>query len=165
MDTVPFPVDVLKPIRGTAKPDADAIDIQIPFEPFALPAIGEIRTKLWIESTELPRSVSALSCRRLALPSNPEPGYVDASMYIEHRHHIVDIHQIAFGERRADTLPATFTCTILFSVEGLTGGENIEYADTPWQFTCLIDFEPVRDSELIAKERWFRKLAKRISRK
>jgi hypothetical protein len=60
---------------------------------------------------------------------NPEPGYIDGSLYIEHAHHPVDVSSIEFGQIVDGELPVKFKARFVLSHEGLQDDKGVDYED------------------------------------
>jgi hypothetical protein len=99
--------------------------IEVPIAPFdAIGARGEKRrtkTALSLEFIELPerpfRGYRALAHKTVEFPLNPEPGYVDASIYLNDAHNPVDVYEISFGAFKRGLLEASLTVAIDFESE------------------------------------------------
>ena len=128
----PFPTDLLRPQTGTLSGPASDASVTIPLAPFEFDGDlteedGPVETEIRLDGLRLPSTDPAdLAGRRFEFPLNPEDGYVDGSVYVEHAHHPVDVSVVEFGERRGDRLAATFEVVLAFEYEGLG-----DYADTP----------------------------------
>jgi hypothetical protein len=111
--------------RGIKLPRTLFHTIEVPFAPFdAVGADGKKRrtkTALSLEFIELPerpfRGYRALADKTVEFPLNPEPGYVDASMYLNDAHNPVDVYEISFGSFKRGLLEATLTFAIDFESE------------------------------------------------
>jgi len=114
-----FPVKKLKPLPASLIARGSGCAIKIPLEPFNLDG-KTIETSIQLEDV----SISAANLRDLAghtfeFPRNPEPGYIDGSIYIVHAHHPVDVTSIRFCDMRGDYIEAEFEMTFVFEFEGL----------------------------------------------
>jgi len=107
--------------------------IEVPLEPFVLVgADGEkkrTKTSLRLEFIELPdqpfRGYRALVGRTLEFPLNPEPGYIDASIYLCDAHNALDVYALSFVALRRGLLEATITLAIDLESE-MTGYANTD---------------------------------------
>ncbi|MBV7259942.1 hypothetical protein [Erythrobacter crassostreae] len=57
------------------------------------------------------------------------------SVYLGDRHHLIDLHRIAF-EKSGEGLIVTCDCLVALTNEGLGAGDDIEYDDTEWSFSA-----------------------------
>jgi hypothetical protein len=82
-----FPMKELLPIRATLGGSAEDVRMRMSLMPFELDG-DIIETSLWLESFALPSlNWINLAGKEFLFTTNPEPGYIDASIYIEHAHH------------------------------------------------------------------------------
>lgn len=119
----------LRPTTGTLKArlfeNTDAgvplsifFDITIPVEPFNYRGSSH-RTALRLEFIALPvRDWRDLAGRDFEFPVNPEPGYIDGSIYLENVHNPVDVIAIRFGEFDEQVMPISLQGVIDFTYEG-----------------------------------------------
>lgn len=75
------------------------------------------------------QNAEELEGKLLSFPINPTDGYIDGSIYIDNRHHPIDVTKIQFLDFIEDNLRANISTNIALSFEGLG-----EYQDTPWTF-------------------------------
>ncbi|WP_420454293.1 hypothetical protein [Rubrivirga sp.] len=116
----PFPVHLLRPREGTLSGAQGEFSITVPFAPFELatPAFKEdrheLRTKVVIDTIQAQADEpAALANQTLTLPTNPEPGYADGSVYIVHAHVPFDTTRIAFGALARDVIEAEISGRLL----------------------------------------------------
>ncbi|MEM8919481.1 MAG: hypothetical protein AAGE37_11535 [Pseudomonadota bacterium] len=64
-----------------------------------------------------------------------ERGDVDASIYIQHAHHPIDVWSITFGQISDQMIFAEFESLIDFEHEGLD-----DFQSTEWNFTCQLQW-------------------------
>ena len=64
-------------------------------------------------------SVAELEGRSFTFPVSPENNYVDASIYLCHRHNPIDVTKIHFGVSDGDTIPASIECHVDFGFEAV----------------------------------------------
>lgn len=136
----PFPIDKLRPRSGTLFRSGDSLSIHVPLAPFRLPIYSpyegeeemeweEVTTSLRLDFVRLPSAeLPDLAGRTLNFPKNPEPGYLDGSLYIEHAHHPADVTQIRFGALTDEGLEAEMEVELCFEFEGLG-----DYRDAAWR--------------------------------
>ncbi|MGO4331874.1 hypothetical protein AB4Z48_20915 [Cupriavidus sp. 2TAF22] len=112
-----FPVVLLQPLVAHLSPSAihaHGADLLVELAPFLLGG-AQVRTALRLDGLSLPsRSLAELAGRRLRFPLNPEPGYIDGSLYVEGRHHAVDVSELRFGELDAQGLDVAIEGRIHF---------------------------------------------------
>ncbi len=131
-----FPTELLKPQTGIFLGDAGHRELIIPLAPFAFASLGSVETELRITwPAKLATAPATLAGRMFEFPVNPEPGYIDASIYLDGAHHPVDIHAIHFGAASATTISASFKTMLILGFEGLR-----PYEDTPWHFDAVVKF-------------------------
>jgi hypothetical protein len=119
-----FPVELLKPLPGLLFDDSLGIDIEIPFSPFTLDD-ALVETSMRLDGVILPMTdLQVLSGQVFHFPVNPEPGYIDGSIYIEHAHHPTNVTWILFGHAEGDSIEAKFQVHFLFEFEGLGDYSN-----------------------------------------
>jgi hypothetical protein len=138
---VAFPVGLFKPRPGLITFGEHGAAIDIPLSPFDLPGHGRIETSLRLDSVTLPSpDPAALAGQTLRFPINPDPGYIDGSIYIGAAHHPVDVSQIVLAAITGDCVCIQFTARIAFTFEGLSANGVDEYADSNWQFEAPVTF-------------------------
>jgi len=133
----PFPVELLKPNIGVMRQVSTAvgpnITIEVPFAAFELPELeedGPISTSLRLEFVNLPTAdPSKLTGKEYRFPLNPASGYIDASIYIDSKHHPVDVTLLRFGAPSDDAIRLEIELEFVFEHEGLE-----DFSNTKW--TC-----------------------------
>jgi len=123
-----FPDSLIKPVKAMLSGVAGDASLEIELCSFALNG-EEVDTSIRLEGIAIP-SVSLASLKGLAFqfPVNPEPGYIDGSIYIEHAHHPVDIHHLSFAGSIVSVRGM-----LVFEHEGLD-----DYANTPFNLTVPV---------------------------
>ena len=140
-----FPVALLRPLVAHLSPStihAHGADLEIELAPFVLG--GEpVRTAIRLDGMSLPTySLEQLAGRRLVFPLNPEPGYIDGSLYFDGRHHAVDIRELCFGKLDPHGLPVTIEGRIHFD-------DGARFDDTALSLAARIA-RPLSDAEIDA---------------
>ncbi|MGT2492546.1 hypothetical protein ACU4GD_23510 [Cupriavidus basilensis] len=102
---------MLQPLVAHLLPSAihaHGADLQIELAPFVLGG-APVRTAIRLDgvSTCHRKAWKDWHGRRLLFPLNPEPGYIDGSIYVDGRHHAVDVSELRFGELDPHGLPVT----------------------------------------------------------
>ncbi len=129
-ESVPFPIEVLEPRGGVLSGSGGDAMIEIPLAPFQLDDL-EVSTAIVLGGIELPTvELEELAGRRFSFPVNPEDGYIDGSVYIEHAHHPVDVTSIEFGNIAPRGLEAKLQMQFVFQHEGLREYANAEHVLT-----------------------------------
>jgi hypothetical protein len=119
-----FPVELLKPLPGVFFDDELGIDIEVPFSTFTLDD-ELVETSMRLDGVSLPTTdLQVLSGQVFHFPVNPDPGYIDGSIYIEHAHHPANVTSILFGLAEGDSIEAKFQVRFLFEFEGLGDYSN-----------------------------------------
>ena len=119
MSTETFPTSVLIPSSGFISRRGDVFDIWIGIQPFELDS-ETVSTDLRFEGAELPLDgPSAWQRQTFTFPANPEPGYIDGSIYIRGSHNPADLTRIGFGEHRGSSIDAILSISIVFEYEGV----------------------------------------------
>ena len=120
----PFPVHLLRPDEGTISGAEGVFAVVVPLAPFELDE-EEVETEVVIENIEADADEpGALAGRVLTLPTNPEPGFADGSVYIVHAHVPFDVSRIALGDLAGGVIEAEISGRLLPEYEGL------DYSDT-----------------------------------
>ena len=102
----------------TGVPLSIYFDITIPVEPFDYGGSSQ-RTALRLDFIALPiRDWRDLAGREFKFPVNPEPGYIDGSIYLENVHNPADVTAIRFGEFDEQLMPISMEGVIDFTYEG-----------------------------------------------
>lgn len=83
-------------------------------------------------------------------PTNPTPGYVDGSVYLDHVHNPVDVTRIRFGAYEDGCIPATLRLTIDFTYEG---PDHLGVVEAEWEVELTIDEKGLDDVFREARER------------
>ena len=115
-----FPSDLIKPASATLSGEVGNGSVNISLEPFT---IGDetIEAEIVADLVNLPtHDFSSLAKTVHEFPVNPEDGYIEASVYIEHAHHPVDINKLTFGEVNGETIQVTADANFVFSLEVLS---------------------------------------------
>jgi hypothetical protein len=107
--------------------------IEVPLAPFDVVGVDgkkrRTKTALIFEFIELPdrpfRGYRALVGRALEFPLNPEPGYIDASIYLCGAHNQIHVGELSFEAMRRGLLEVKITFGIDFESEG-TGYANTD---------------------------------------
>jgi hypothetical protein len=108
-------------------------NIEVPLEPFEIVHFDgkkkRLKTSLSFEFIQLPdptfRGYRALVGRTLEFPTNPEEGYIDASMYLCDAHNTIDVAELSFLGMKRGLLEVRITMAIDFESEG-TGYANTD---------------------------------------
>ena len=93
-------------------------DIDLPVQPFEFNGEPQ-ETSIRLEFIEIPvgdwREIFGQSFR---FPINPEPGYIDGSVYIGNAHNPVDVRQIRFAQAAGNRVPIVADICVDFTQEG-----------------------------------------------
>jgi len=127
-----FPIDILIPAEGSISVESNVLSLEVPLATFEL--FGEqIDTSLFLDGITLPASdISVLVGSTFDFPTNPDDGYIDASVYIAHAHHPIDVVQISIAERRDGLVRMELKMKILFEFEGLHDFQNTDLTLSVW---------------------------------
>lgn len=130
---------LLVPATGSLQLHQGSWSIEVPLAPFSAddedasdcrpgtagPSI--IRTSMRLEGIGVPaHEVDALTGRTFDFPTNPEPGYIDGSIYLGAAHNPVDVRRLQFGEIAGGRLAVLILGTIVFEYE-LRGTANHDF--------------------------------------
>jgi hypothetical protein len=107
--------------------------IEIPLDPFEIVHFDgnkkRLKTSLSFEFIQLPdqpfRGYRALVGRTFEFPTNPEEGYIDASIYLCGAHNMIDVAELSFLGMKRGLLEVRITMAIDFESEG-TGYANTD---------------------------------------
>ncbi|QOT76745.1 GatB/YqeY domain-containing protein [Cupriavidus basilensis] len=140
-----FPVALLHPLVAHLSPStihAHGADLEIELAPFVLGG-APVRTAIRLDGMNLPTyNLEQLAGRRLVFPLNPEPGYIDGSLYFDGRHHAVDIRELCFGKLDPHGLPVRIEGRIHFD-------DGARFDDTALSLAARIA-RPLSDAEIDA---------------
>ena len=129
--------------------------ITVPLEPFVVVDLEgkkkKTRTDLRLEFIELPdrpfRGYRALVGQTFEFPSNPEPGFIDGSIYLNDAHNMLDVSELSFLALRRGLLDVRITLAIDFESEQ-TGYANSDALAVEVELRP----EPIRiDSDIVIK--------------
>ena len=110
--------------------------IEIPLEPFVFDGDTQ-QTSVHVGDIGLPvRSWRQLPGREFRFPVNPEPGYIDGSVYLAEAHHPAHATRIAFGELRGSVLTAIIDITFDFTFEGGVPEFGVFSVNWPVELDC-----------------------------
>jgi hypothetical protein len=114
----------LNPLSARLFTKPISLSIEISLAPFTLD--GEaVETEISLAGVSLPTAdVLKLAGRTFSFPVNPQTGYIDGSVYIQHAHYPVDVTSIRFGHAAGDAVEAAFEMLFLFEFEGLDDYQN-----------------------------------------
>ena len=122
-----FPISKLQPLKATLFEGALGEPfIEVFFAQFSIPdptgegdELLEFNTSLRADFIKLPTiEPSELQNQSFDFPTNPEDGYIDASVYFAHVHNPVDITRIEFGKLKDGQLLLEITSRWVLSFEG-----------------------------------------------
>lgn len=117
-------MEKLKPLPGDLREGALGFSIEVPLAPFTLDG-NILETKIRLEDVRLPTiDITKLAGKSFLFPTNPKPGYIDGSVYIEGAHHPVDVRSIRFGRTVRDAIEAELDVRFVFEFEGLGDYRN-----------------------------------------
>ncbi|AMG66533.1 hypothetical protein [Providencia stuartii] len=129
-----FDSKLLKPVHAVIYKDNNCAEIKIMMKPFLW--CGDlIDTSLVMNNVSLP----SLVLRELAGSSfDFRNDDIDASIYIDHAHHPVDIKSIKFVLSRHDDLTIVIAGTYIFEHEGLANAKNSEFILSTKVSSCFV---------------------------
>ena len=128
-----FPAHKIKPKSSVLTESSSCISIEIILEPFELDDLF-VDTSIRLDMIDLPTTdLSVLAGRNFEFPVNPEPGYIDGSVYIEHAHHPVDVTHIRFGEIQDGKVSTEISASFVLNYEGLR-----DYDDFEQKISCKV---------------------------
>jgi len=155
-----FPLELLVPQVGTMSWNDFGASIDIPLEPFELPHIGKVETRIRIDCLPIEGcDAASLVGHSYQFPLDQDAVNPEGGIYIEHAHHPVDLIALAFRSADEDSIEAHLVVNFAFDFEGLTDREDREYDDIGWQFvTRLVVRSPrfeiaLRDRRLARRRR------------
>ncbi|MGQ0659497.1 hypothetical protein [Sphingosinicella sp.] len=129
-----FPTALIHAETGRIEETDIGIAIEVPLKPFELPledSVEIVSTSIRMEGVPLPSGdLDDLQNQTFQFPRNPEPGYIDASMYIEHAHHPIDVTVLRFGRIADGTMSLDIEGTLCFEFEGLDEYRNTDFSMT-----------------------------------
>ncbi|MFT6835395.1 MAG: hypothetical protein ACJA0H_001433 [Francisellaceae bacterium] len=125
-----FPKEKIVTNGGSLSFDKRKASIKIELMPFEYHGSETVETEILLEGIKLPvEDFESLQGNTYIFPVNPEDGYIDGSLYLEHAHHPVDVTKIIFGKLKGSMLEATIEGTVALSFEGLEHPETEEEYD------------------------------------
>jgi hypothetical protein len=117
MNETDFRDEWLVPHDGTIRRSRlHGYEMEVPLAPFELPE-GRVETAIRLDLVDLPE-LSEIEGRTFSFPTNPAPGYVDGSIYLQEAHNPVDVTEMEFGNWSGDQIEARFRMRFLFEFEG-----------------------------------------------
>ena len=132
-----FPAALIRPESGTIEETDIGVAIEVPLAPFQLAledGVEVVTTSVRMEGVPLPSAnLADLQQQTYKFPRNPEASHVDASIYIGHAHHPVDVTQMRFGELADGVASVDIEAILCFEFEGLD-----DYDDTSLSMTALL---------------------------
>ncbi len=154
MPTVPF---APLPGRLTARVFANLrvglpatlfFDIEIPLQPFEFD--GELqKTAVRLDFIRFPVSDwRQLQNREFRFPVNPQPGYIDGSVYLGDAHNPTDVTRIRFGPLAGRSLQAELDVRFNFEYEG-----PVELGKPAATWTVPLSFDPAQLDCAVAEAR------------
>jgi hypothetical protein len=167
---IDFPVDALEVETGTltwiAEYQGDPVSmaaIEVPVKYFTLPQFSESDdefsdphhgTTLHIELAMPQQPLSSLANFTYE-PDNSCEGKSGGSIYLQQRHHGVEVKRVQFGTPNGSTIPITANLDLIFSDSGLFAGENVEFYNADWTFHTVVETQD-RVHILMQPRRWSR---------
>lgn len=133
MTMIPFPLDLLKPRHAILSGEAGNAALEILLCPFYWQ--GElVDTSIRLDGIALPEvTLRPLLGQSFEFPLNPDENAIDGSIYLDHRHHPVDVNRLVFNRTRQNSATVVIKGCYVFEHEGLG-----EYANTPFTFGVAI---------------------------
>ncbi|HGN1705449.1 TPA: hypothetical protein ACKRTE_001291 [Providencia rettgeri] len=129
-----FDSKLLKPVHAVIYKDNNCAEIKVIMKPFLW--CGDlIDTSLVMNNVNLP----SLVLRELTGSSfDFRNDDIDASIYIDHTHHPVDIKSIKFVLSRHDDLTIVIAGIYIFEHEGLANAKNSEFILSTKVSSCFV---------------------------
>lgn len=116
MTDVEFLDEWVVPREGTIRPSRlQGYEIEVPLAPFEL-SEGRVETSIRLDFVDLPQ-LSEIEKQTFAFPTNPEPGYIDGSIYLREVHNPVEVTELTFGSWQGDRIEARLRIRFLFEFE------------------------------------------------
>ena len=124
-----FPISLLRPVKAVLSGVAGNASMEIGLHSFELN--GEtVGTSIRLDKIAIPNiTLASLAGLSFRFPVNPEPGYIDGSIYIDHVHHPVDVHQLSCTDTTISV-----SGMLVFEHEGLD-----DYENTPFSLTAPVE--------------------------
>jgi hypothetical protein len=123
-------------------------DIEIPLEPFEFDGeTQETAVELCFIEFAVP-DWRQLEGREYAFPVNPEPGYIDGSLYLGGAYNPADTTRIRFGQLDGDSIHAEFDIVFDFEYEGPT---ELGQVEVRWALPLSIDAQQLDEAVAEAK--------------
>lgn len=111
--------------------------ITIALQPFLLDGQA-VDTCIRLDTIALDLDDPRAQARRThRFPINPEPGYIDGSIYLLHRHVPLDVTELAFGTPGDHSLPTRLAGMLAFSAAGIA-----DWPDTPLDLGFALELPP-----------------------
>lgn len=123
-----FPIEKVKFNKARLHEVDGTVSIEISILPFELELDGYIElvdTSVLLDLINIPANLKALQGNRFEFPINPEPGYIEGSVYLFSAHNPVDVTSIEFGQITSGCLPVTLQTQWLLEYE-MAGFKNLE---------------------------------------
>jgi hypothetical protein len=122
----PFPTERLVATSAALSGPAHDASITVKLAPFDLDG-ATVETTVRLEGVRLPSvEFDALRGAHLRFPINPEPGYIDGSVYVAGAHHPVDVSELLFEGSSRDEATVTLRGSAIFEYEGLGNYGNAD---------------------------------------
>lgn len=122
-----FPIEQLSFTKARINGADGNASIEVVVEPFDL-ELNEysesVDTLIRLDSINLPVDPKQLEGKEFNFPTNPEPGYIDGSIYFFAAHNPVDVTCIRFGEISEGKMPLTLESIWVLEYEN-TGFKNL----------------------------------------
>ncbi len=123
-----FPVEKIRPISAKLSGANGNASLRIDLEPFEL-SIGEYAElfdqPIRFDGIKIPTDSRMLEGNSFEFPANPEPGYIDGSIYFLSTHSPVDTTLISFGRIESNLLSVEIFTSWVLEYEN-TGFKNFE---------------------------------------
>lgn len=127
-----FSVEHLKFLQGRIEFDNKEYSIEIPVSAFMLDQ-KEIMTLIRLDNIVLPDSIDRLIGQDLKFPINPEPGYIDGSIYLRECHIPVDVTTLTFTNVDEGIVTAELEAHFVFQ------HENIGFSNESRRIKIVLD--------------------------
>lgn len=122
-----FPLDLLRARHAVISGEPGDASIEVLLRPF-LWNDQLIDTSIRLDGIDLPTVIlGQLVDKTFQFPLNPNEGAIDGTIYLENRHHPVDVSRITFNRSRQDGATVVIKGTYVFEFEGLGDYDNTSF--------------------------------------
>lgn len=98
-----------------------------------------VDTSIRLDAIDLPSNrLGDLAGKSFEFPTNPDEGYIDGSIYLDNKHHPVDVTSLNFSKSRDGLLTLVVKGVYVFDLEGVDSPGNTPFILAATVSSCAV---------------------------